>query len=93
MFRGWRFLRGGGGVFGDLGDPAGFGVEAGEAVSPGDGAGQQTRAPVGGMNQFGGCQLVPDTTARRPVTLVDRLGAPSGQLLDAVNVPSGLPAV
>jgi hypothetical protein len=41
----------------------------------------------------GGRQLVPDTTARRPVALVDRLGAPSGQLLEAVNVPPGLPAV
>lgn len=49
--------------------------------------------PAAGVNRFGDRQLVPDTTARRPVALVDRLGAPSGQLLDAVNVPPGLPAV
>jgi len=37
-------------------------------------------------------QLLPDTTARDPVEVVDRLGAPSGQLLDTVSVPPGPPA-
>jgi hypothetical protein len=42
---------------------------------------------------LGNVYLDPDTTARNPVRLLKKFGAPAGQVFDAIQCPPGLPTV